>query len=172
MKFPILISSDAIQSKVGLLARQISRDYRDKQPVIVSVLNGAFVFTADLIRQLRIPVRCDFIRLSSYADSTVSSGKIKVVMDIDIPLKDKDVIIIDDIIDTGLTTRFLINKLKQRKPRSIKVCALLDKAERRRVPVKIDYLGFTIPNKFVVGYGIDYQEKYRQLKYIGYLPST
>ena len=171
MKIPILVSSKAIQERVGSLAGQISRDYRVKRPVIISILNGSFVFTADLIRRLRIPVECGFIRLSSYGRSTESSGKIKVIMDVDVSLKNRDVIILDDIIDTGLTISYLIKRLKKQKARSIKICALLDKPERRVANVKPDYCGFIIPNKFVAGYGIDYQEKFRQLKYIGYLSS-
>lgn len=169
MKIPVLISSRRLQDKVKQLARQISRDYRHRTPLIICILNGAFVFMADLIRNLTIPAECDFIRLSSYGKTTKSSGRIKVVMDIESSVKGKDIIIIDDIIDTGLTTRFLVNRLKRAKPRSIKICALLDKPARRVVPVKIDYPGFTVPNKFVVGYGIDYREQYRQLKYVGYL---
>jgi hypoxanthine phosphoribosyltransferase len=111
------------------------------------------------------------MKVSSYNKSTQSSGRIKIIMDIDSSIKNKDIIVVDDIIDTGLTTRYIINRLKRRKPRSIKVCALLNKPARRIIPIKIDYCGFTIPNKFVVGYGIDYKEKYRQLHYVGYLHS-
>jgi len=170
MKIPVLISSSRIQGQVKQLARRISLDYGKRPPLMICILNGAFVFMADLLRNLTIPVECDFIRLSSYSKSTKSSGKIKVVMDIEGQVRGKDAIIVDDIIDTGLTTRFLVNRLKHAKPRSIKICALLDKPARRLVPVKIDYLGFTVPNKFVVGYGIDYKEQYRQLNYVGYIP--
>ncbi|MFH1230256.1 MAG: hypoxanthine phosphoribosyltransferase [Planctomycetota bacterium] len=171
MEIPVLISDNLIRKKVKLLSEQISKDYINKQPLLIGILNGAFVFTADLIRYLTIPVRCDFMRVSSYNQSTQSSGKIKIIMNIDFPVKNKDIIIVDDIIDTGLTTRYIINRLKRQKPRSIKICALLNKPSRRIIPIKIDYCGFTIPNKFVVGYGIDYKEQYRQLHYIGYLPS-
>lgn len=170
MRMPVLISANSIQKKVKLLAKQISKDYINKQPFLISILNGAFVFTADLIRHLTIPVRCDFMRVSSYNQSTQSSGKIKIIMDIDFSARNKDIIIIDDIIDTGLTAHHIINKLKRQKPRSIKLCALLNKPSRRIIPIKIDYCGFIIPNKFVVGYGTDYKEQYRQLRYIGYLP--
>jgi hypoxanthine phosphoribosyltransferase len=171
MKIPVLISANLIQKKVKLLSKQISKDYINRQPFLIGILNGAFVFTADLLRHLTIPVRCDFMRVSSYNQSIQSSGKIKIIMDIDFSVKNKDIIIVDDIIDTGLTSRYIINRLKHQKPRSIKICALLNKTSRRIVPIKIDYCGFNIPNKFVVGYGIDYKEQYRQLHYIGYLPS-
>lgn len=170
MKIQVLIKAGDIQDRVKELAREISRDYKNRQPYIISVLNGAFVFTADLIRHMSIPVRCDFIRLSSYANSTKSSGRVKIIMDVDLPVTNKDVIVVDDIIDSGRTTSYLVEKLRQQNPRSLKVCALLDKPDRRVVPVKIDYRGFEIPNKFVIGYGVDYREKYRQLKYIGILP--
>ncbi|MBI5779231.1 MAG: hypoxanthine phosphoribosyltransferase [Planctomycetes bacterium] len=182
MRIPVLISSARIQDKIKQLARRISHDYRKRPPLMICVLNGAFVFMADLIRQLTIPakqhpvgaessgIECDFIRLSSYGKTTKSSGKIKVVMDIECPVRGKNIIIVEDIIDTGLTAGFLVNRLKQAKARSIRICALLDKPARRMEPIKIDYPGFTVPNKFVVGYGLDYKEQYRQLPYIGYIP--
>ena len=172
VKIPALISSAQIQAKVKQLARQISEDYglRTRAPLLICILNGAFVFMADLLRNLDIPVECNFIRLSSYDQATKSSNRIKVVMDIECPVKGKDIIIVDDIIDTGLTARFLINRLKQAQARSVKICALLDKPARRIAPVKIDYPGFKITNKFVVGYGLDYKERYRQLDYVGCIP--
>jgi hypoxanthine phosphoribosyltransferase len=182
MNIPVLISSARIQTKVKQLARQISRDYRKGQsPLMICVLNGAFVFMADLIRRLTIPakrqrnpalsgVECDFIRLSSYGKNTKSSSRIKVVMDIESSAKGKNIIIVEDIIDTGLTAQFLVNRLKQPQARNIKKCALLDKSARRTAPVKIDYPGFRITDKFVVGYGLDYKEQYRQLDYVGYIP--
>jgi len=169
MKIPVLISSKRIQGKVKKLARQISKDYRHRAPLIICILNGAFVFMADILMNLNIPVECDFIRLSSYGKSTKSSGKIKVILDISSPAKGKDIIIVDDIIDTGLTARFMINRLKQAK--SIRICTLLDKSAGRITGIKIDYPGFTIPNKFVVGYGMDYKKQYRQLNYVGYIPT-
>ncbi|MEW6026227.1 MAG: hypoxanthine phosphoribosyltransferase [Planctomycetota bacterium] len=179
VKIPVLISASRIKSKVKELAGRISRDYRGKQPLMICILNGAFVFMADLLRNLTIPVECDFIRLSSYGNDTKSSGRIRVVMDIECLVsakggsasggKGKDIIIVDDIIDTGLTTGFLVDRLRRAKARSVKICALLDKPSRRQAPIKIDYPGFTVPNKFVVGYGIDYKEQYRQLDYIGYI---
>jgi hypoxanthine phosphoribosyltransferase len=171
MKIPVLISADLIQKKIKLLSKQISKDYINKKPFLIGILNGAFVFTADLIRYLTIPIICDFMRVSSYNQSTRSSRKIQMIMNTDLSVKGKDIIIVDDIIDTGLTAKYITNKLKQQKPRSIKICALLNKPSRRITPINIDYCGFTIPNKFVVGYGIDYKERYRQLHYIGYITS-
>jgi hypoxanthine phosphoribosyltransferase len=172
VKIPEIINSRRIQAKVGQLARQISTDYAPpaRTPLMICVLTGAFVFISDLLRRLDIPVDCDFIRLSSYSKGTSSTGKIKVLMDLSGPVKGRDVIIVDDIIDTGLTTKFLVNHLKHSQARGVKVCALLNKPARRTSDIKIDYLGFNIPNKFVVGYGIDYREQYRQLDYIGYIP--
>lgn len=172
VKIPILIPARRIQSRVRQLARRISRDYRrhPQPPLMVGVLNGAFIFIADLLRNLNIQADCDFIRLSSYGKNTKSSGKIKVVMGLDIPVKGRDIIIVDDIIDTGLTAGFLVKRLTQARAKSVRVCALLNKPARRTARIKIDYPGFKIPNKFVVGYGIDYQEQHRQLDYIGYIP--
>ncbi|HLD36658.1 MAG TPA: hypoxanthine phosphoribosyltransferase [Planctomycetota bacterium] len=174
IKIPVLISSARIQNKVRRLARQISKDYRHRTPLIICILNGAFVFMTDLLKNLTIPIEYDFIRLSSYGQTTKSSGRIKVVLptrlgsDITSQVKGKDIIIVDDIIDTGLTARFLTNRFKQ--ARSIRICALLNKKTHRIDQVKIDYLGFNITNKFVVGYGLDYNEQYRQLDYVGYIP--
>ncbi|MDI6732368.1 MAG: hypoxanthine phosphoribosyltransferase [Planctomycetota bacterium] len=173
MKIPVLLSKSVIKIRVKKLARQISRDYRNKKPVFIGILNGSFIFMADLIRNLSILVEINFIRLSSYKGKQ-SSGKILGFScgrekDFKRILQGKDVIIVDDIIDTGLTTDFLARKLKKASPKSLKVCALLSKPEKRIIPLKIDYLGFSVPNKFVVGYGLDYKGNYRQLNYIGYI---
>ncbi|MBI4712223.1 MAG: hypoxanthine phosphoribosyltransferase [Planctomycetes bacterium] len=171
----VLIPQSRINKTVKRLAVRISKDYPGKRPILISILNGAFVFTADLMRQLTIPSECHFIKLSSYGNRTVSSGKVKIVIDLPANIKrslnGRDVIIVDDIIDTGLTTKYLKARLKRLKPRTVRLCALLDKPSRRKVKVKIDYCGFRIPDKFVVGYGIDYQEDYRYLPYIGYIQS-
>jgi hypoxanthine phosphoribosyltransferase len=163
------ISASKIKKKVKILAHRISGDYRKKKPLLIGVLNGVFIFMGDLIRHLDIPVRIDFIKVSSYGSGTVSSGKIKVLPDIVHPVKGKDVLIVDDIIDTGLTISYIRRMLLRQKPRSIKVCTLLDKPNRRKVNVRIDYCGFKIPNRFVVGYGMDFNESYRALPDIRYL---
>lgn len=173
-KLPVtLISQRKIQKRVGELARQIEKDYQSasggKKPILICVLKGSFMLLADLIRCLKIPVECDFVAISSYGTKTVSSGKIKLKLNISHPIKNRNVIIIEDIVDTGLTTNFLINKLKQLSPKNIRLCTLLDKPDRRKIKVKIDYCGFRIPDKFVVGYGMDYNEQYRYLPYVGYI---
>jgi len=166
--FP-LIAKEEINKKVKELAEKISKDYQKKELVVIGILKGAFVFLADLIRNLKIPVFCDFITVSSYGKATESSGVVKIVADISFPIEDKDVLLVEDIVDTGLTLQYLINHLKAKKPKTIKICALLDKPERHKIEIPIDYLGFKVPNKFVVGYGIDYDERFRHLPYIGYI---
>jgi hypoxanthine phosphoribosyltransferase len=172
MKPPILISQKSLQQKVKQLARRISSDYVHKKPVIIGVLKGAFVFMADLFRYLDVPTECEFVMVKSYGPQTKSSGQPRFVLKPPANLMRKDIILIDDIVDTGLTTQYLIKFLRGQRPRSLKVCALLDKPSRRKVAVKIDYCGFKVPNKFIVGYGLDYNEQYRSLPYIGYLSKT
>lgn len=169
MKISTLISQRRVQQRVKQLARKINHDYQYKKPLLIGILKGAFVFMADLMRYLTIPVECDFVMVSSYGSQTESSGRVKMVLKPTTPLKGKDILLIDDIVDTGLTNKFLIEKLKQARPRSLKLCALLDKPARRTVKVKIDYLGFKVLDKFVVGYGIDFNEQYRSLPYVGYI---
>jgi hypoxanthine phosphoribosyltransferase len=164
-----LISRTKIQKRVRELARQFEKDYRNKKPVLVGVLKGAFIFMADLIRFLDIPAEFDFIAVASYGAKKSSSGKVKLLKDISLNIKNKDIIVVEDIIDTGLSTKFIIKKLKRHSPKSIRFCVLLDKPERRKVKVKIDYCGFKVPNKFIVGYGLDYNGRYRNLPYIGYV---
>jgi hypoxanthine phosphoribosyltransferase len=159
----ILISRDEIGKAVDRLAHEIKRDYQGKQPLLISVLKGSFVFTADLIRQLDLPLELEFVRLSSYGAARQSSGKVRVVQGVKTPVKGRDVLVIEDIVDTGITISFLLDYLKKKKPASLKLCILTDKPSRRRVPVPIDYLGFTVPNKFIVGYGLDFDEKFRNL---------
>lgn len=136
---------------------------------MVCVLKGAFVFLADLIRAMDVFLKVDFIACSSYGSSTESSGVVRILKDLDYPVEGKHVLLIEDIVDTGLTLNYILSLLKERRPKTLKVCALLDKPERRVVPVKIDYLGFKIPNEFVVGYGLDYNGQYRNLPFIGVL---
>jgi hypoxanthine phosphoribosyltransferase len=163
IKKEILISKPEIDDRVQRLADEISRDYEGKELVLIGILKGAFVFMADLIRCLRIPCEVDFVRLASYGTGTVSSGNIMITKDIETPIRGRDVLIVEDIVDTGLTLYFLVDKLKEREPESLKVCVLLDKKERRKVPFEAEYVGFDIPDRFVVGYGLDFNEMYRFL---------
>jgi hypoxanthine phosphoribosyltransferase len=163
VKKEILISKPEIDDRVQRLADEISRDYEGKELVLIGILKGAFVFMADLIRCLRIPCEVDFVRLASYGAGTVSSGNIMITKDVETPIRGRDVIIVEDIVDTGLTLSFLVDKLKEREPESLKVCVLLDKKERRKVPFEAEYVGFDIPDRFVVGYGLDFNERYRFL---------
>lgn len=159
----ILFSKEVLDGRVRELAGQISRDYTGREPLIVGILNGAFVFMADLIRALDVRCRIDFVRMASYGTGSVSSGEIRIGKDLETPIAGRDVLIVEDIVDTGLTLSRLVKILRGREPASLKVCVLLDKQERRRVPFTADYVGFTIPDHFVVGYGLDYDEKYRFL---------
>lgn len=160
----LLISEDRIRDRIRVLARQIEKDFRGREILCIGVLKGSFIFLADLARKMTIPLKVDFVRLASYGKGTRSSGKIELTKDLETPLKGKDVLIVDDIIDTGLTLRFLHSRLQARNPRSLKVLALLDKPGRRAARVSVDYVGFQIPDHFVVGYGLDYREEYRNLK--------
>lgn len=165
----ILINEDELQKKIKELGQMITRDYAGKEPVLIGVLKGAIMFISDLIRYIDLPITIDFMAISSYGASTHSSGIVKIIKDLDHSIQDKDVLIVEDIIDSGLTLSYLRKNLMGRGPRSVKICTLLDKPERRLTDVKVDYVGFTIPDKFVVGYGLDYAEKYRNLPYIGVL---
>ena len=166
---PCLISAESIARRIQELARQISADYAGKRLLVVGVLKGAWVFMADLLRQLTIPVRCDFVMLSSYGAGTTSSGQITLRLDLSTPAAGQDILIVEDIIDTGHSMPWLIAHLEKQQPASIRLCALLDKPSRRQVPVRIDYLGFTVPDRFIVGYGIDCAEEHRELPYVGFL---
>ncbi|MDR5658014.1 hypoxanthine phosphoribosyltransferase [Serpentinicella sp. ANB-PHB4] len=167
----VLINEEVIKEKVTELGEQITRDYsQHNEIVVIGVLKGANVFMADLIRKIKIDtVYIDFMSVSSYGDSTESSGVVKILKDLDLDISDKHIIVIEDIIDTGLTLDYLTKNLKDRNAKSIKICTLLDKPSRRKCAIEIDYLGFEIPDKFIVGYGIDYAEKYRNLPYIAVL---
>lgn len=168
----ILFSEDEIAARVAMLGKQINEDYKDRNRplLIVGILRGSVIFCADLFRQLdRFDAVIDFISLSSYGASHTTSGEVRLLKDLDDTLEGKDVIIVEDIVDTGLTLTFLRRILLSRKPASLKICCLLDKPSRRKVEISADYVGFSIPNDFVVGYGLDYDQKYRSLKYIAVL---
>ena len=168
----ILFSREQIEATVNRLATEISQDYQGKPPILLGILKGSFMFMADLIRLLDFPLEVEFIRLSSYGGDRESSGKIKVVQSLRSPIKGRNVLVIEDIVDTGLTTAFLLDYLQKKKPASLKLCVLIDKPSRREVPVTIDYLGFTVPDKFIVGYGLDWDEKFRNLPDVCTLEDT
>ncbi len=165
----ILIRGEQIQAKVKELAERIGRDYRDKDPVLVGVLNGAFVFLADLMRHLDLPCTVDFVSWSSYGKDTSSSGIFRIMKDLETNVESKHVLVVEDIIDTGLTLHYLLDTIRARRPASVRVAALLDKPSRRKIEAKADYLGFQIPDAFVVGYGLDFAQRYRNLPFIGIL---
>ncbi|MBN2380108.1 hypoxanthine phosphoribosyltransferase [candidate division WOR-3 bacterium] len=164
-----LLTAEEIARRVEELGAEIGEDYAGKNPLLVGVLKGAWMFLADLTREVSIPHQADFIQVSSYGSGTESSGEVRFLTDLSTSIAGRHVILIEDIVDTGLTLSNMVNRLKERNPASMAVCALLDKPERRETPIKIDYLGFTVPNKFLVGYGIDWDERFRHLPYIGYL---
>jgi hypoxanthine phosphoribosyltransferase len=169
-KLKVLYNKKIISKRVADLAQAISRDYPSGKVVLVGVLKGGFIFLADLVRALTIPAHIDFVRLASYGASTRSSGKIKILRDLETSITNKDVIIVEDIIDTGLTLEFLKKELVKRKPRSLKICAFLDKKSRRKVEIDADYVGITMEEDyFVVGYGLDFSEKYRHLPEIFFI---
>jgi hypoxanthine phosphoribosyltransferase len=159
----LLIPRKTILSRVGKLARQISSDYAEKEPVLIGVLNGVVFFFADLIMEMNIPSRIDFIRAASYGSNTSSNGSVRLTKDVEISIQDKPIILAEDIVDTGLTLTKIVETLKERDPQSIKICALIDKPERRELEVSIDYCGFQVKEGFLVGYGLDYDEQYRYL---------
>ena len=163
MKKEIIIPRKSILAKVKELARKISSDYTGREPVLICVLNGAMFFFADLTLEMTIPARIDFVRAASYGSSMSSSGAIRLTKDVEIPIQGKPVIIVEDIVDTGLTLKHLIKTLEDREPESLKVCALIDKLERRDEDVVIDYCGFQVKEGFLVGYGLDYDEQFRSL---------
>ena len=160
----LLLSEKKIQRKVRGLARKISKDFSGREVLLIGVLKGAFIFMSDLARKMTTPVKMDFVRLASYGSETRSSGNVKITKDLETPLKGRDVLIVEDIIDTGITLKHLFGRLKARRPRSLKVVALLDKAARRKVDFRADYVGFRIGDHFVVGYGLDCAEEYRNLR--------
>ncbi|MBQ9391393.1 MAG: hypoxanthine phosphoribosyltransferase [Lachnospiraceae bacterium] len=162
-----MIEEEDVDSRILELAKEIDEEYKGEEVFLVCVLRGAAFFACELAKRITIPVTLDFMQVSSYGSGTRSTGEVKIVKDIDLSLRDKNVIIVEDIVDTGNTLSTLKAFFVQRKAKSVKICSLLDKPERREVNVDIDYVGFTIPDKFVVGYGLDYDQKYRNLPYVG-----
>lgn len=162
-RLEVLIPHDQIQQRVAELGRQINADYQGRSLVMVGVLKGSFMFLADLIRHIDVPLRIEFIGTKSY-EGTTTSGQVQLTKDLDRPVQDEDVLLVEDIIDTGLTLNYLIHLLEQREPRSLKTVAFLDKPSRRRIEVQGDYIGFTIEDRFVVGYGLDFEQRYRNLR--------
>ena len=160
----VLLSHDAIQARIREMGAEIARDYQGREPHLVGVLKGACTFMTDLARAIEIPLTLDYIAVSSYGAATKSSGEVKLLKDLDQGLEGRDLIVVEDIVDTGLTLNYLLNVLRARGPRSLKVAALLSKPSRRLVQVAVDYVGFSIDDHFVVGYGLDYNEKYRNLR--------
>jgi len=167
--FKILFTEEQIKNKIVEIGMQITKDYKRENLTVIGILKGAFIFVADLIRQIHLPVAVDFIAVSSYGSATQSSGEVKIIKDLDISVKGRNLLLVEDIVDTGLTLKYLLENLKSRDPASIKTCVLLDKPQARKVEVPINYRGFTIDNVFVVGYGLDYDQKYRNLPYIACL---
>ena len=163
----VLISQDQIQERIKKLGAQISRDYRGLDPILVSILKGSFLFLSDLIRALQVPHEVDFMAVSSYGNSVDSTGVVRLLKDLSDDVSGRHVLVVEDIVDTGLTWEYIRANLLTRRPASLKIVTLLSKEERRLVDVPLDYVGFVIPNRFVVGYGLDYQEKLRNLPYIG-----
>ena len=165
----ILYSEEQLRERVQALGTQITADYAGKEPVLASVLRGSYIFMADLTRAIDLPVTVDFMAVSSYGAGTKSSGQVEIKKDLSDSIEGRDLIIVEDILDSGNTLYYLMEILRARKPASIRICTLMDKPDRRTKPIVADYVGFTIPDAFVVGYGLDYDEKYRNLPYVGIL---
>ena len=165
----VLFSEEELRRRVAEIAAEIDRDYAGKEPLLVSVLRGSFVFMADLVRQIHLPCTVDFMAVSSYGSGTSSSGQVKIVKDLSEHIEGRDLIVVEDILDSGNTLSYLLQLLQARRPASVRLCTLLDKPSRRTKPITADYTGFTVDDLFVVGYGLDYAEKYRNLPYIGVL---
>ncbi|UKS26242.1 hypoxanthine phosphoribosyltransferase [Paenibacillus sp. HWE-109] len=165
----VLYSEEQIQGKIKELGDQLSSDYEGKNPLVICVLKGAFIFMADLVKQIRVPLELDFMAVSSYGQSTKSSGVVKIIKDLDVPVEGRHIIIVEDIIDSGLTLSYLIDVLERRNAKTISVVALFNKPARRTVELEPDYAGYVLPDEFVVGYGLDYAEKYRNLPFVGIL---
>ena len=167
----ILIEADVLQGRIGELGSEISADYAGRELLLVGVLKGAVFFMADLMRSLAVPCEIDFMAISSYGAQTDSSGVVRILKDLDINIEGRDVLVVEDIIDSGLTLSYLMRNLEAREPASLEVCALLTKPDRREIDVPVRYIGFEIPNRFVIGYGLDFAERYRNLPYVGVLDS-
>jgi hypoxanthine phosphoribosyltransferase len=165
----VLLTEEQVQTRVRALGAQLSADYAGRSPVLVSVLKGSIVFLADLVRAMDVPLSVDLMEVSSYGSGTETTGQVRILKDLSGPIEGRDVVVVEDIIDTGLTLNYLLRYLTERSPASIRVCCLLDKPARRLAEIEIDYRGFSIPDRFVVGYGLDFNEQYRNLPYIGVL---
>ncbi|MEG2118895.1 MAG: hypoxanthine phosphoribosyltransferase [Pseudoflavonifractor sp.] len=165
----VLFSAQDLTDRISAMAEEMNRDYAGKAPMLISVLRGSYVFMADLTRKITLPCTVDFMAVSSYGAGTKSSGQVQITKDLSDDIEGKDIIVVEDILDSGNTLSYLLELLKARKPASMRLCTLLDKPSRRTKEVHVDYVGFTIPDEFVVGYGLDYAEKYRNLPYIGIL---
>ena len=165
----ILFSEEQLKARVREIAGQIDRDFAGKEPMLISVLRGSFIFMADLMRSITLPCTVDFMAVSSYGAGNTSSGQVKITKDLSESIEGRDIIVVEDILDSGNTLSYLLQILQARHPASMKLCTLLDKPDRRIKPVHVDYSGFSIPDEFVVGYGLDYDERYRNLPYIGVL---
>ena len=170
-KLKVVLSEKQIQERIVELGKQISKDYKGKKPVIVCMLKGAVVFFSDLVRNLDIPLSMEFVRLSSYRNGT-ASGEMQIINDLDVDVSGKDVLIVEDVVDSGKTLSFFVDLLKNKNPKSVKICAFLDKPERRTVNVDVDYVGFRVECGFVIGYGLDYAESFRELPYLAEINST
>lgn len=168
----VLYSEEELRQRVKELGCQITADYAGKNPMLISVLRGSYIFMADLTRSINLDVTVDFMVVSSYGAGTVSSGQVEIKKDLSDTIEGRDLIIVEDILDSGNTLYYLMDVLKARKPASIRLCTLMDKPERRTKPITADYVGFTIPDAFIVGYGLDYDEKYRNLPYVGVLKQS
>jgi len=166
---PVLVEAERLQGRVRELGEQISRDYEGSPLLLVGVLKGAVFFLSDLMRHIRIPCEVDFMAVASYGSATDSSGVVRILKDLDAAIADRDVLIVEDIVDSGLTLQYLLRNLGAREPRSLEVCALLTKPERRKVDLPIRYIGFEIPNEFAIGYGLDHAERFRNLPYVAAL---
>jgi hypoxanthine phosphoribosyltransferase len=165
----VLLSGEEVQARVAELGAQLAADYAGRDPVLISVLKGSIIFLADLVRAMPIPLSIDLMEVSSYGSSTESSGQVRILKDLSTSIEGREVLVVEDIIDTGLTLNYLLRYLHDRGPATIRICCLLDKPARRLAPIEIDYRGFTIADRFVIGYGLDYGERYRNLPYIGVL---
>ena len=166
-KIRVLLSEEEVNKRISEVAEQITRDYQGKEIHLICILKGGVFFTCELAKRLNMPVSMDFMSVSSYGSGTTSSGAVRIVKDLDEPLEGKNVLIVEDIIDSGNTLHYLVEILYKRQPKSIRICTLLDKPDRRVADVHVDYTGFNIPDEFVVGYGLDYDQRYRNLPYIG-----
>ncbi|MFY9176618.1 MAG: hypoxanthine phosphoribosyltransferase [Caldicoprobacterales bacterium] len=165
----ILIDEETIMKRVAEMGAEITKDYQGKELVVIGILRGGVIFMSDLVKQIKLPLFMDFMAVSSYGMSTKSSGVVRILKDLNEDIEGKDVLIVEDIVDTGLTLHYLVDYIKSRKPKSVKVCCFLDKPSRRKVDVRADYVGFEIPDEFVIGYGLDYAQKYRNLPYVSVL---